>query len=184
MKKIIILTLIMLLLRAAYAYADRIDSRFFSVEYEPPLDILSLYDALDGVSQSSVDTDYVSSGSVKDMFSGALDNLYYAVCDIMDIHLSGIKVRLVLVAHKKMVINKSKSIIGRIVDSPSFYHRQNDVIYLSVPDFSAGILGHELGHFIIDHYFVVPPPEKMQEVLCGYVEYTLLKQTGKSIPGK
>ncbi len=37
------------------------------------------------------------------------------------------------------------------------------------------LLGHEMGHVIISHYFVVPPSYRIQEVLTGYVEFQLRK---------
>jgi hypothetical protein len=37
------------------------------------------------------------------------------------------------------------------------------------------VLGHEIAHAIMSHYFVVLPSEKIQEVLAGFVEYQLRK---------
>ena len=37
-------------------------------------------------------------------------------------------------------------------------------------------IAHEIAHAIINHYFVVPPSVKMQEILSGYVEYSLNKK--------
>ena len=37
------------------------------------------------------------------------------------------------------------------------------------------VLGHEIGHAVISHYFVVLPSVKVQEVLAVYVEYQLRK---------
>jgi hypothetical protein len=39
------------------------------------------------------------------------------------------------------------------------------------------MLGHEIAHAIISSFFIVPPPEKIQEVLAGYVDYSLLKKS-------
>jgi hypothetical protein len=33
-----------------------------------------------------------------------------------------------------------------------------------------GILAHEMGHAVIDHYFVIKPPPKIAELLCHYVD--------------
>jgi len=35
------------------------------------------------------------------------------------------------------------------------------------------ILAHEMGHCIIDHYFVILPPRKIQEMLAVYVDIHL-----------
>ena len=158
--------------------AQEAQTSFFDVYYQGSVDFSELYDRLSFVPQSTIEVFSVASGSgAKEMFLNGLENLYMAVCDIMDIHLSlDTRVKLYLMDDKLAVVDQVEQILGKRVDSPSFYYRDKDTIYISVTDFTAGILGHELGHFVIDQYFPVPPPEKMQEVLCGYVEYTLLKQ--------
>jgi hypothetical protein len=60
----------------------------------------------------------------------------------------------------------------------SFYVYELNTIYTSAENFRRGIIGHEIGHAIMSHYFVVQPPVKIQEVLAGYVEYQLRKSAG------
>lgn len=57
----------------------------------------------------------------------------------------------------------------------SMYQSEKGIIYVSLTDMTAGMLGYEIAHAIISHYFVVPPPARVQDVLCGYVEYSLQK---------
>jgi hypothetical protein len=52
------------------------------------------------------------------------------------------------------------------------------MVYISYPEMTIGMLGHKIAHAIISHYFVVPPPAKIQEVLAGYVEYSIRKSAG------
>ncbi len=59
----------------------------------------------------------------------------------------------------------------------AFYFYEGNTIYISLEDITLGMLGHEMAHAIISHYFVVPPPKKLQEVLSGYVEFKLRKAT-------
>jgi hypothetical protein len=55
---------------------------------------------------------------------------------------------------------------------------EGNTIYVSLKDVSLGMLAHEVAHAIISSYFVVAPPEKVQEVLAGYVEYSIRKKLG------
>ena len=59
----------------------------------------------------------------------------------------------------------------------AFYIYELNTLYVTEQDFTKEILGHEMGHAIISNFFVVPAPEKVQEVLAGYIEYQLRKHT-------
>ena len=48
-----------------------------------------------------------------------------------------------------------------------------NTIYTSEESFKREVVGHEMSHAIICHYFAVPAPVKVQEVLSMYVEYNL-----------
>ena len=54
-----------------------------------------------------------------------------------------------------------------------------NTIYASAENFKIGVIGHEIAHAVISHYFVVQPSVKIQEVLAGYVEYQLRKTDRK-----
>jgi hypothetical protein len=62
----------------------------------------------------------------------------------------------------------------------SFYVSDLNTIYTSAENFKREIIGHEIVHAIISHYFVVLPSVKIQEVLAGYVEYQLRKTIDKN----
>ena len=69
----------------------------------------------------------------------------------------------------------SKRLFGRSIKTGGFYVVALDSLYIDSENVSIYILGHELAHAVISKYFVVPPPERIQEVLAGYVEYELRK---------
>jgi len=55
----------------------------------------------------------------------------------------------------------------------AFYAHATKSIYVDVSSVTAGVLGHELAHAVINFYFVTPPPAKMQEILAQYVDLHL-----------
>ena len=55
----------------------------------------------------------------------------------------------------------------------SFYAYKFNTIYTTEDDISDSVMAHEIGHAIVDHYFVVRPPEKIKEILSQYVDMHL-----------
>lgn len=55
----------------------------------------------------------------------------------------------------------------------AFYEPRTHTIFLSLEDLHAGILAHELAHFVLCESFAVPPPAAVQESWARYVESSL-----------
>lgn len=134
---------------------------------------------------SKIDFNYlVYSGSVSgnenaaDILAKTIDGLYQEVSDILDIHIYSYKGVIQVYPDKQSIADLFKNSYGIDFFERSVYYFEKDVIYISLADMTVGILGHEMAHAIISHFFVVPPPAKIQEVLCGYVEYSLRKTRG------
>jgi hypothetical protein len=80
--------------------------------------------------------------------------------------------------HLKVKIYKTLEELGRVSGgisasanrASSFYIHREKTIYTTVRTISPAVLSHEIAHSIIDHYFVILPPRKIQELLASYVE--------------
>ena len=107
------------------------------------------------------------------MLKKTLDEIYLEVSDILDIHMYSYRIKLQVLPNKAYVSEVLQEHYSKKIDMPSFYFYEKNTIYISADQINAGILAHEVAHAIVSHYFVVPPPAKVQEVLCGYVEYSL-----------
>jgi hypothetical protein len=59
---------------------------------------------------------------------------------------------------------------GERVNFISFYSRSNNSLYLSVMHSDLGIVSHELGHVVVEHYFARSLPVKIHELLAQYTE--------------
>jgi len=116
--------------------------------------------------------------SVSDILSKTLDGLYQEVSDILDIHIYSFKGAIQVLPDQRALSSFFKNAYNVDFSERSLYYFEKDTIYISLADMNVGILGHEIAHAIISHFFVVPPPAKIQEVLCGYVEYSLRKTRG------
>jgi hypothetical protein len=159
-----------------FTAAKRIEGKQAVLYCEAGLDIQAL------VQQMVVTyTDRILTGKPVENYSSAdaeladmVDILYLRVCDITDMRLYSLKVNIKI----SKDYNELSGIYTKLFSSDlggrrSFYVAALNTIYISSDSFTREILGHEMAHAIISHYFVVEPPIKIQEILAMYVEYQL-----------
>lgn len=152
--------------------------KYFSIYGYKELDILSLLKKLNFEYLIHPRAITFSSNDLKTLLADTLDSLYLEVSDILDLHLSDYEGKIYLLKDKDSVSSVFFNYFGQDFSQSSFYLYEKNSIYISCADITLGMLGHEIAHAIISYYFVVPPPAKIQEVLAGYVEYSLRKATG------
>ena len=104
-----------------------------------------------------------------------VDRLFSRVSDILDMQLYSYSGSIKVCRDSEQLKEIFRHIFGSDLEASSFYVNELNTIYIDQQHFTAWILGHEIGHAIMSHYFVVPPPVKISEVLAGYVEYQLRK---------
>jgi|GEM_PF-759994 len=74
---------------------------------------------------------------------------------------------------RKALNDEYFAIFGEKREILSFYVHKNSTIYTSEEAVTDSVLSHELGHVVVDHYFVIRPPEKIREMLSCYVDLHL-----------
>ena len=52
----------------------------------------------------------------------------------------------------------------------AFYEYKTKALNISVDYASDGVFAHEVAHAVINQYFTIPPPSKVQEILSQYVD--------------
>ena len=109
-----------------------------------------------------------------------VDTLFLRICDLLDMHLYSYRGNIKICRDYNQLSQIYRNLFNAdLKGTRSFYTYDLNTIYISPESFQLGILGHEIAHAIISHYFVVQPPVKVAEVLAGYVEYQLRKATIK-----
>lgn len=177
-KKILLLCLLSLFfLQCSPAWA--LSSKYFDVTLKGGVDGLTLAKKLNinyfrHIETITNDDNPASEG----MLGRALDSLFLEVSDILDIHIYSLKINLEVFPTRDFVNKEILRCSGKVLDMPSFYYYEKNTIYISEADLRTGMLAHEVAHAIISHYFVIPPPERAQEILSGYVEYSINKLSG------
>ncbi|RKY69928.1 MAG: hypothetical protein DRQ24_10120 [Candidatus Latescibacterota bacterium] len=187
MRTLLLVTIFLLIIfSSGFAQEEKLrlvaEGKYFSIYGDRHLDILSLLKTLDfdyflHIENTFQENEY----NLNTLLADTLDALYLEVSDILEIHIYSYHGKIYFLPDRKNI----SSIVGKNfnngLNSEGFYWHQKNAIYISTPDLTLGMLGHEIAHAIISHYFVVPPSTKVQEILAGYVEYRLRKQTG-SLP--
>jgi hypothetical protein len=102
-----------------------------------------------------------------------VDGLFKRVQLILDMPQPKLKIHIQLYRNQKELSDMYASITGRATTAPAFYSRKVNTIYVQTEKLNSRILAHEMGHAIIDHYFVISPPPKIAEMLCQYVDKEL-----------
>ena len=105
-----------------------------------------------------------------------LDTLFLQVSDILEMHLYSLKINIKICKNDTEVRDIHNRLFNSSLGSArSFYASDSNSVYVSEDAFRPGIVGHEMSHAIICHYFPTPVPIKVQELLAMYTEYSLRK---------
>ncbi len=182
MKKIVVNFLILTLFLFIYAtgvfaLAYKCETEHFIVYYQKGVDLLDVaYNINIGPSFQfdSPDSSYFKSPRVA--FETSLEHLFDEVSDILDMHIYSYKGKLKIYVDKRNLKAALENTFGYNIRFESIYHHGSNTIYISQEGISPGILAHEIAHAIMNHFFVVMPPVKIQEILSGYVEYNIKKK--------
>jgi hypothetical protein len=163
--------------------SEEVESRFFTINIENGVDQENLVIAL-SVPESikGIITEPTSAYNPYTI-QGEMDLLYLAVVELMDIKMGKFKSNIKICKDKRSLAIVATNVYGRPGRTPAFYVFQADTLYIDADSINIHILAHELSHAVQSNYFVVPPSEKIQEVLAGYIEYQFRKNTN-TLPKK
>jgi hypothetical protein len=189
-KTIVLVGVLLLLAEAVACGADdgfvaakRITAEHFTILYQADTDIFSLIEALN-ISPS--DKLLAGRGSASGLspeaeLAEALDTLFIRVCDTLDMRLyKSFQGTIKICSNNEALCRTYFNLFSSELNSNyPFYVHSFNTIYISAENFTVAMLGHEIAHAVISHYFVVLPSVKIQEVLAGYVEYQLRKNSGR-----
>ncbi|MCK5215163.1 MAG: hypothetical protein KAR05_07415 [Candidatus Omnitrophica bacterium] len=116
--------------------------------------------------------------NVRNILVKTIDAIYLETSDILGVNIFTFEGTIRIYKDKAAMHNHLLEKFGAPAKAPAYFSYDDNTIYLAMEDLTLGIFSHEMAHAIITHYFGIPPPVKMQEVLSGYVEYNLRKSTG------
>lgn len=161
-----------------FDFAKKIEGRYFVVYYPRHLDITLLKQQLNIGPCDEIFLGKSSGGNTnsENELMDMLDTLFLKVCSILDMPLYSFEGKIKICPNSACLKQIYKNLFDKDIDNlTSFYVYDLNTIYINKDDFKVSVLGHEIAHMIVSHYFVVQTPMKIQEILAGYVEYQLRK---------
>jgi len=94
----------------------------------------------------------------KEMASNRVDKIIERVETILDMRPKDLNINIYL-ARGELKYN-----------DVAYYRYKTNALYISVDKVSDGVFAHEITHAIINSYFTMPTPSKIQEILGQYVD--------------
>jgi len=111
--------------------------------------------------------------SMEDMVSDKLDAIFNRAEEILDMYPAKIHVAVNIYKTQEDLDKAYEGFFNEPNSAVSFYIYKTNTIYTIESQLNENILAHEMAHCIIDHYFVILPPRKIQEMLAVYVDVHL-----------
>ncbi len=102
-----------------------------------------------------------------------IDALYKRVQEILDMRKRVKKAVIKIYPNQKQLRKAHVEFMKVKGHARAWYLFKSRTIGLNVSDLHEGILAHEMGHHIIDHFLGFRPPAATAEILCRYVDQHL-----------
>ena len=158
------------------SFDKKIEGKYVIVYYPAGLDAARLVQQLNihPSDKISVGESLNAKNSYEEELVQMLDTLFLQVSDILEMHMYSFKINIKIFKND----TELSDIYRRLFNSSlggraSFYSYDLNSVYVSEDVFKPEIIGHEMAHAIICHYFPTPVPIKIQELLAMYTEYSL-----------
>lgn len=148
-----------------------VETEFFTISYPKEIDIKRINRRID---TRFIDVDLPASPPSKrdpeKLLAHKFDLIFRKAEKILNMHPRGIHVKVKIYQNSEELLGVGEGISGVVNRASSFYIHKQRTIYTTVKSISEAVLSHEIAHSIIDHYFIILPPRKIQELLATYVE--------------
>jgi hypothetical protein len=166
-------TFLALLLTASLlspAYGAELETRYATIIYEKD-DLLQQFNNRIRLGSLSYLIRNKNSLTLADEVKNKVDALIDRVQTVLQMYPKRIKIKIVLLSTDDEVSNIYKQKYARDVSYISFYAPGDKTVYISVDSLRLHVFAHELGHVVVDHYFVgAAPPPNIHELLAQFVE--------------
>lgn len=151
-------------------------SRFCTVFYENDVDLKKVNMRLNlGFAKFYSPMGYKEKqgDSADGAISYKFDAIFNRAEEILDMYPQKIHVAVNIYKTQEGLDEAYKEFFDESNKAVSFYVYKTNTIYTIESQLNENIVAHEMAHCIIDHYFVILPPVKIQEMLAAYVDMHL-----------
>jgi len=148
---------------------QRVDSRYCTIWLDPMLDAKQMNRQL----STWMIRPQVRLGEAQtpeEQLAAKCDTIFRRAQELLDMYPPGIHVTIRVAKHHHQIKDVHAARYGYGTEAVAFYMFENNTIYATMGELSESVLAHEMAHCIIDHYFGVRPPRKVEELLAMYVD--------------
>jgi len=171
---IFILTIFPKPLFAANEEWNAIESAYFTIYYKPDCNVKKIerrlrtrYFYVDEYRRQS------KPENTEEKIAYRMDLLLKKIKEILGMHPRKMNLTIKIFKNKKELYEEYENIFNSQERHKAFYVHKYTTIYTTEGDISDSVMSHEIGHAVVDHYFVVRPPERVRELLAQYVDLHL-----------
>jgi hypothetical protein len=108
--------------------------------------------------------------TAEDEVKNKVDAIIEKVESVLEMFPKNLRFTVILLPGEKDVQRVYREKYRAEVDYIAFYSPRDETVYVSVDDVRRGVLAHELAHVVIDHYYGVPTPVRIHEILAQFAE--------------
>lgn len=91
----------------------------------------------------------------------------------LDMYPADFHVNIIIFENKEMLIDAYEEVFEERKDLYSFYIYENNTIYTTQLRINQNVLAHEMGHALVNHYFIIRPPAVVRELISQYIDIHL-----------
>lgn len=153
-----------------------IESKYFTIFCHPEINMEKLSNR---IAVKFYDDDWgrysPKNKSVDKQVAEKFDRLFRKAEKILDMYPRRIHPIVKIFKNQSQLDKEYAKIFGSLdgKERISFYVHKYTTIYTSEAAISEGVISHEMGHAIADHYFLILPPDKVGELLSQFIELHL-----------
>ena len=113
--------------------------------------------------------------SVEEQLAEKFDAIFRRVEKILDMYPRKIHLTVKIYKDQSQLDDSYVQLFGALDEKEriTFYVHKYTTIYTTEQSITEGVLAHEMGHAVVDHYFLILPPGKIKELLSQVVEIHL-----------
>ncbi len=153
-----------------------LETRHTILLYQSESSLNTFADKINFTTQNSSQLLKRDTKSSQNKIGAKIDSLFRRVQQILDMRKKMPKVKVKIYKDKDSLHRAYQILYHKNTKLRAWYIYEKNTVYISVDDLNEGMLAHELGHAIIDHFFAVRPPSATAEILGRYVDKHLKEQ--------
>ena len=147
----------------------RIDSRYCTIWLHPSVEARQANKRINTWRLRALGT-LGENAPEEEKLAAKCDTLFRRAEEILDMYPPEIHVTIQVAKDRSEVGGIHAAHYGYDTQAIAFYDYEENTVFVGVKDLSEGVLAHEMAHSIIDHYFRIRPPRKIEELLAMHVD--------------